>query len=596
MSVSESSTSETRRFARRRRGTAGSPLRRQRGVTMVMAALCLAVAVAALGAIDVGNVFFVRRAMQRTADLAAAAGAQTVSNGGGCSSATNSAQQNAVTGNGLPSGATVAVVCGRWDPSVNAGQSYFATSGAPMNAVQVTVSQTVPYFFLGPARVVEAVATAQATNIRSFSLTPTLASLSGGLVNGLLNGLLPGANLNLSVASYQGLATTQIKLGDLATALGVGSMSQLLGTQVSLSTLVSAMITAAGKSATVGATAITDLGTIQAAIPSGLNVALGNNSTTNGLLAVALDDPQAAANATVNVLDTLLAAAEIANGTSAINLGAALNLGALANVTARVKIIEPPVIAVGEAGNNADGTPRTSAHSAQVRLYLNVNLLNINLGLATVSALNLPIYIEVASGTASIQSTQCTASKASSQSVIMATPGLASVCVGNDAISNFTNTTTASTCNQAASVTSASVFGYSLINIYVGNPSSNTGLFFTVQPPAATPLTFNGISGDSDDYQTANSNAVGSVAVNLLTQVNNNLLSSLYLTVGGVNPGPIVAAVLQPLLAAVNTLLSPLLTSLDGLLVPLLQLLGVQIGEVTVHDLGLACGQAQLVY
>jgi uncharacterized membrane protein len=63
-----------------------------------------------------------------------------------------------------------------------------------------------------------------------------------------------------------------------------------------------------------------------------------------------------------------------------------------------------------------------------------------------------------------------------------------------------------------------------------------------------------------------------------------------------VNPGPIVAALLQPLLTAVDTLLSPLLTALDGLLVPLLQLLGVQIGEVTVHDLGLACGQAQLVY
>jgi uncharacterized membrane protein len=109
-------------------------------------------------------------------------------------------------------------------------------------------------------------------------------------------------------------------------------------------------------------------------------------------------------------------------------------------------------------------------------------------------------------------------------------------------------------------------------------------------------LTFNGIQGDSDDYQSADSNALGSEAANLLTQINNNLLSSLYLTVGGVNPGPAVAAVLQPLLDAVDTLLSPILTSLDALLVPLLQLLGVQIGVSTVHDLGLACGQAQLVY
>jgi uncharacterized membrane protein len=298
----------------------------------------------------------------------------------------------------------------------------------------------------------------------------------------------------------------------------------------------------------------------------------------------------------VSLLDTLLVAAEVAQGQSAVNLGTALNLSPLANVTAQVKIIEPPVIAVGEAGQNADGTWRTSAHSADVRLYLNINLLSINLGLATVTALNLPIYIEVGTGTAWLQSTQCTTSKATSQSVISAQPGLAYVCVGNDAISNFTNTTTTATCNQAALVTNATVGTYSLIRIYAGNPTTNAGLSFKVQPPAATPLTFNGISGDSDDYQTANSNAVGSVAINLLTQINNSLLSSLYLTVGGVNPGPIVAALLQPLLTAVDTLLSPLLTALDGLLVPLLQLLGVQIGEVTVHDLGLACGQAQLVY
>ncbi|MGA3247039.1 MAG: hypothetical protein ABSD12_02505 [Paraburkholderia sp.] len=39
------------------------------------------------------------------------------------------------------------------------------------------------------------------------------------------------------LASYEGLATTQIKPGDLAAALGVGSMSELLGTQVLLSKL-----------------------------------------------------------------------------------------------------------------------------------------------------------------------------------------------------------------------------------------------------------------------------------------------------------------------------------------------------------------------
>lgn len=599
MSVSESSSSTIGRFAQRRRAGHVS-VRRQRGVTAILAAVCIGLAIAALGVIDVGNYYFARREMQRTADLAAAAGAQTISNGGGCTSATNSANNNAVKGNGLSTGATVTVVCGRWDPTVNAGQSYFATSGAPMNAVQVTVSQTVPYFFAGPARVIQAVSTAQATNVRSFSVTTSLATLSGGLLNGLLNGLLPGANLNLSVASYQGLATTQIKLGDLAAALNIGTMSQLLGTQVSLAKLVSAMITAAGKSATVGVTAITDLGTIQAAIPSGLNVALGANSTTNGLLTVALDDPQAAVNATVNVLDALLVAAEVAQGQSAVNLGTALNLSPIATVTAQAKILEPPVIAVGEAGQNADGTWRTSAHSASVRLYLNISLLQLNLVLINLSALNLPIYVEADPGTAYLQSTQCTTTQQTSQSVIVAQAGLASACIGMDAASNFTNTTTAGTCLQPVPVTSVTVLGIDALSVSVGNPNTSppSGLLVKLKAASSYPMTFSGVPNSPTAYQSTNTNALGAATTGVLTQLASELPSSVYATLGGVvvSSTSVVGIAVSSLLSAVVSLLSPILNSLDALLVPLLQLLGVQIGVATVHDLGLACGQAQLVY
>ena len=563
---------------------------------------------AALGAIDVGNFYFMRRDLQRTADLAAAAGAQTIdstgSTTGDCSAATASAQQNAQTGNGLSTAASVSVVCGRWDPSVNAGQSYFSTTGSPMNAVQVTVQQTVPYFFVGPARVIQATATAQATNIRSFSITTAVASLSGGLLNGLLNGLL-GSNLNLSVASYQGLASAQIRLGDLATALGVGSMSQLLNTQVTVAQLASAMATAVTQSTTASATVVSDLGTIAAAIPGGQQIALGNTSDTNGVLAVALDDPQAAATATVGVLDTLLVAAEIANGQSAINLGTALNLGALASVTAQAKIIEPPVIAVGEAGQNADGTWRTSAHSAQVRVYLNVNLANPSVGLTylglpdlvSISALNLPIYIEAGDGTATLQSTECTTQQATSQSTIVATTGLAGLCIGGDASSNFTNTTTATSCNLPAQITQVSGLGYSLINVSVGTSSPTAGLNLQVQS-GQTSLVFNGVPNSSTAYQSVNTNALGSVTTGVLTQLAAALSNqtpgnqTIHATVAGLD----VTALVGPLVSGLATLLSPILTSLDALLVPLLQLLGVQIGVSTVHDLGLACGQAQLVY
>ena len=56
---------------------------------------------------------------------------------------------------------------GRWDTRKS---TYFSTSGNPLNAVQVTTTQIVPYFFLGPTRSVSATATALASNINAFSL------------------------------------------------------------------------------------------------------------------------------------------------------------------------------------------------------------------------------------------------------------------------------------------------------------------------------------------------------------------------------------------------------------------------------------------
>ncbi len=53
---------------------------RQRGAISVLAAMWLVVAIAALGAIDVGNVFFKQRSLQSAADMSASAAAQVVDN------------------------------------------------------------------------------------------------------------------------------------------------------------------------------------------------------------------------------------------------------------------------------------------------------------------------------------------------------------------------------------------------------------------------------------------------------------------------------------------------------------------------------------
>lgn len=554
----------------------------------------MSVAVITMAAIDIGHFYYVRRDLQRIADLAAAAGVQTIGSAGSCAAAMNSAQLNATNANGLSSNGSIQSTCGRWDPSANAAPSYFVAGNTPLNALQVVVSQPVSFLFLvGQTRTLTATATAQATNIRSFSLSTSVASLSGGMINGLLNALL-NTSLNLDVASYQGLATAQIKLLDLATALGVSSMNDLLNAQVTVAQLAKAMATVLGQGNIVSANVTSALNTIASVSTGTTTIHLGNTSSqTGGLLAVGLGDPQAAATATVNALDVLMAAAEIANGTSAINLGAALNLSPIASVTAQAQVIQPPVIAVGEAGTYPDGSYRTSAHSAVVRLYLNVALLNLSIPLvATINALNLPIYVEVGQGNAYLQTTQCSTQLASSYSWISTTPGVAALCIGGDAASNMTNATVPTSCNQPAQITSVSLplLGLGLANVSVQSASGG-GLNLSVQPPSATVFKFNGVQGDSDDYQTTNSNGLGSAVGGLLTQLASGLSGTIHVTVLGLD----VTGVATPLVNGLVTLLTPVLQSLDALLIPLLQLLGVQIGVATVHDLGLACGQAQLV-
>ncbi|WP_109478371.1 TadG family pilus assembly protein [Paraburkholderia sp. C35] len=590
--------SPTRSHVRRRPFVSA---RRQRGATAVLAAVWIGVAVAALGVLDVGNVFLVRRHMQQAADLGAVAGAQTIGMANGCAGATASAQQAAAR-NDSAAGATVSVTCGRWT-TVN-GAANFDTSGTtPLNAVQVTATQSVRHFFIGPARDVQAVATAKATDTASFSLTTNLASLSGGAVNSLLSGLL-GANVSLDLATYQALASTNVRLGDLATQLGVASINDLLNASTTVSGLASAMVNVLSQNNIASANVISALGTIQAAANGGAKLALGDGgSSAPGLLAIGLADKQAAASSTISALDALIVAAELAHGSSALDLGAALNPTSIPGITLplsltlKAAVLEPPVIAVGEAGMDGSGNYRTSAHSAQIRVFfeLKVTLLGI--------AVDLPLALESTSATAGLSTTQCAASKAASTSTIAVKTYLAATCIGADAVLNLTNTTTSLVCNQSAPLANVQVTlpvlgTIATVGVNAGRqPPSPApyGLNFYLGSQGASTLTFNGQAGDGDDYQTVNTNALGSAASGLLGQVGTQLTQTGALFFTGPTLTSALLTALTPVVQLLLSTLQPVLVTLDTVLVPLLQLLGVQIGVATVHAISLSCSDAQLV-
>ncbi|MFM0394102.1 TadG family pilus assembly protein [Paraburkholderia phytofirmans] len=570
--------------------------RRQHGAVAMVAVIWLSVAIAALGALDVGNVFFARRQLQRTADLAALAAVQMIGSTGGCATATTAAQQNAAA-NGFTAGSTTTIntTCGRWDTSKS---TYFGTSGNPLNAVQVTTTQVVPYFFLGPSRNVSATATAFASNIDAFSLGTGIASINtqqSALLNAILGGLLK-TSVSLSVGDTQSLATAHIKLQDLMVALGASTMQGLLGTTVSFQQLMVAMVTALQTGGdTINASILQK---VAVAIPGGQNITIGDGGASSpGLLALGLANPNAAATATVNAFDALLVAAQIAqrspDGTqgNAPVINVAAGLAGVAGIS--LQVIKPPVLAVGEGGMLPNGTYRTMARTAVVNASVNLLpltfapiSLNLGIGSISISALSTPIMLSLTSaqGTAALSSVDCESTKAATNATILVQPSIATVCVGAN-----------SACGGTINVADVTVWTLLTGTNELTKIAINGTGQLPLAPPSSQPVTFNGASGSFDSSVTVNSNAVGSDASTLTAQLLKVLPNTLQVTALGLN----LTAVIQPLLSALAPVLSaalqPVFALLDAVLVPTLALLGVQVGTATVHNMSLTCGVSQLV-
>jgi len=556
--------------------------RRLRGAVSVMTATFIAtVGLAVLVSIDIGNLFYQQRALQRSADLAAMAAAQRLD--------LPAAAQQAVVQNGLTvdgTNVTLAVVPGVWDASAGTAPTYFTAQAAVdgnTNAAQVTITQNVPYFFMVGRRQLTATAIAKNTSIVAFSLGSGLASVDNGLLNQLL-GYLLHTNLNIDAVSYQGLATTNIRLADLAVALGAGSMQELLSLSPSLGTLFNAVISVASQSGlagvSVGGAGASNALSFGNDLNVPINIGDGGASSPGLLQVLALaGNEQAALNATVNVLDLLTTAAQIANSQSAVNVApVTLNLVGLGAVTLSLKIIEPPAIAVGPPGQFLSGPNagqwRTQARTAQVRLGLGINA-NV-LGLAGIT---LPIGLQVAGAQGHAKSTNCVVPRLNSTATISVQPQPVSLCIATGA---DTAVSGALNCSSAAPAPLVNLLGIGAVSIKANvSPAANSG--WTDETIAATQIGLNpqtDTSGNSPP-RVATQAVFGSVL--------NSNLNQLQLTVLGIPLGPIGAAILSPVLAVIGA-------TLDAVLTPLLEVLGIQLGYADIKLLSLDCDAVELVY
>jgi len=111
------------------------------------------------------------------------------------------------------------------------------------------------------------------------------------------------------------------------------------------------------------------------------------------------------------------------------------------------------------------------------------------------------VNISVAPGQAWLVSTQCASTQSASNSVVGVQTGIAQVCVG-DAPTNPLASAPFS-CSPAT-----------LVNVNLLTIQTAAGFPANVPASSAVSMTFDGISGNADDYQTTNSNQVGGVLYN----------------------------------------------------------------------------------
>ena len=518
--------------------------RTERGQTLPLVALCMVfLMIAAAFGVDLGTLMAQKRKMQSVADLVAMDTIRVV-NGSACNAIQTSGQtlasdmNTAATASALRNGFTVGgtnvlnVEPGTWDGTTftSFGTSCSVTPAGLPGSVRITAQGTTKYGF---AKVVGissgttsrnsvAARTGRATWLLGSSLADMSANFS--LLNPLMTGLLGGSTLTTSLISYQGLATSSVSLAALATQLGLnlGNPSNLLNTSVNMKSFLTAVATVLSNNGNSSASAT--VATLAASISalSTLTTNLGNfvklGTGVNG----------SAADAQLNVFELITGSAEVANGSSFVNIpGLSLTAG-ITNLTVSFSAIQPQVICVMCSTGDAKTT-------SQVTLKVTPTISPVSLlGLAspvTVSG-QVPLVVTAGSATGTTGNIQCDGSA----------PGFT---VGVQPQAASTSTTLSLAASLILGVTTLSTTGAAvqtaqpLYNDFFANPSG----FDVPQHNGNTTIGFSGITYGSTNVSilalnvavtgVSLANALGPVLGLLDTQVISPLMKLLGLDVGG---------------------------------------------------------------
>lgn len=520
----------------------GAPSTRQSGSILVIMTGALLILLVLLGSIQLGYAFSVKRELQKAADLSALSGVQALKDGTECAAAISRAQEVAAAN--MSDLDAVTTECGRWEVPANyaAGAdtaTFFDSASTPHNALRVTINKkinTIVPFFALDTDIKGVTATAVNTEpVAAFSVGSRLLSVrSDGLLGSLLGtiGLAPDT---LTALDSAGLANARISpaglleaLGLPATvALGAGTPDELLAlSQLTLADILNAAATVAGPQLVqADVDALAEAISTILAVPE-LNIPIKLFGEGGILAIVDTADPAASLQAVVGLADLVSTGVLIANGKRMVDLSLD-NVSFIA--TGKIQIVEPPSIAIGGIG--------AEAQSAQIRIYLRATTNEILGGILPAAGfvVDLPLIIEMAPSKG-VLTNVCAEPLNKDQAEIEVSSSVVNLCIGRfpamAANGDGFFSTTNSCADDALDPTSNKVTRYKVLDILGVLPITSRvalPLLPSATPPPRLILTAPPSSDSTDTVHATNLNlaeTVSAVADSVLAGLLGDLVGS----------------------------------------------------------------------
>jgi uncharacterized membrane protein len=573
----------------------------ERGAVIIIFALVLTVLLGfvALG-VDLSSLYFRQKTLQTRADLAAVSAVNNLSDSPAAYALTT------IEGNGLDASAMTSINYGHYqrDPALDPDERLTdrELTDLDVNAATVYLQEAAPLYFARSFLAQDTTqlgvrATAARFDLATFSLGSRLLSLNEGLLNALLSEAT-GSNISLTVLDYQALADAQIDLLTFSDALATRADLTALNYEDLLTSDVE-LLDIAG--------ALLDTGVVQgstAALVAILNS--GSNALLDAEKLIGVDGDDVAVQledvlptVTVSALDVLMSSVDVVTANRFIETQLNLNIPDLTTTNLQLVVGERPAwIMFAERG--------ATAHTAQVRMKLDLTLdTDILSGLATtldIASVELPVYLEIASATATLTGLDC--------GVIDDVDPLATFDTGISPLTGVTGTHVAELFlgrfpapdfdDMTTPLDQANLEDAKLLGL-------NIGVTFLINLSADVMIKSHAALGVSEQSQTVFTRAeegqtktFGSEALlsSALSTLLTNTDTRLDVETGIIDLG-LISTLLSTVLSLVVDLLDPVLSlilvPLDAVLDSVLDLLGIGIGEadLTLHKAH--CGRIMLV-